>query len=84
MKLYITLHFEKINNFLLLCYEKYNWRVTLVYRVMVLEAIIITFDKNLCVYHVKFYTAMYIFECNYEAEVSVLFGTGTTLTGYSD
>ena len=68
MKLYITLHFERINNFLLLCCEKYNGRVTLVYRVMVLEAIIITFDKNSCVYHVKFYTAMYIFE---EAEVSV-------------
>ena len=40
MKLYITLHFERINNFLLLCYEKYNGRVTLVYRVMVLEVMV--------------------------------------------
>ena len=64
--------------------NNYNGRVTLVYRVMVLEANIITFDKNLCVYHVKFYTAMYIFE---EAEVikseADLVGTGITLTGYS-
>ena len=85
MELYITLHFKRINNILLLCYEKYNGRVTLVYKVMVLEAIIITFDKNLCVYHVKFYTAMINTFLNVIKRLRLVYlvGTGTTLTGYS-